>query len=311
MARNNGAAADLSLNAEGGDVGIGFGPFNAALHVARLGDVTLNGPALLQVGQTQSGNLAFDGNELLARNNGAAADLALNAPGGNVGIGVAPFAATLHVTRGGNVSQSQNGFARFGTTGSFNLNLDSNEVQVLNNGVPSQLFLNFRGGGVFVGDVDATTASVVLSVNGNVAKPGGGFWGALSDARAKKDIKPLQGTLDRILSLHGYTFAYTDDAIAQGGALQGEQIGLMAQEVQKVFPEWVYEDDKGRLNVSERGITALMVESLRDLREEKDEADAQLREALRAAEQRVRVLEDENEALRARLDRIEEMLVPR
>ena len=42
------------------------------------------------------------------------------------------------------------------------------------------------------------TANFDLAVNGTAAKSGGGSWSSLSDARLKKDIKTLNGALDRL-----------------------------------------------------------------------------------------------------------------
>jgi len=126
---------------------------------------------------------------------------------------------------------------------------------------------------------------------GTVAKPGGGTFANYCDRTLKHEIEPLHGTLDRLLTLRGYSFLYTDEAIAHKHALKGTQIGLMAQEVQRVFPDWVNTDNEGKLMVTERATTALMVEALRDLRTEKD---AQI-----AAQQK------EIEELRSRLEAIE------
>ncbi|MBN8596768.1 MAG: tail fiber domain-containing protein [Planctomycetes bacterium] len=126
---------------------------------------------------------------------------------------------------------------------------------------------------------------------GTVAKPGGGSFANYSDRTLKRDIEPLTGTLDRLLSLHGYSFRYTEEAITKKHALKGTQLGLMAQEVQSVFPDWVNTDSEGKLMVTERATTALMVEALRDLRTEKDaQIEAQKKEI---------------ESLRARLEAIE------
>jgi hypothetical protein len=306
FARVAGQPGDLALNAPGGNVGIGAPPFAAALHVNRTGDASLANGGPFQIGSSAGANLVMDSNEIMARSGTAANDLAINAEGGNVGVGFGPFAATFHVTRGGNVSQNEPGFARFGSTNSTNLSIDTNEIQVLNNGAPASLSLNFAGGGVQIGNVAATTGSNVLILNGNASKPGGGLWAAVSDRRAKTDVAPLSGTLDRLLSLHGYSFRYTDRALTQGGATPGIHVGLMAQEVQGVFPEWVFTDGFGRLNVAERGITALMVEALRDLRAEKDRADADARERLDDAAARIRALEAQNAALVRRLERLEQ-----
>lgn len=137
------------------------------------------------------------------------------------------------------------------------------------------------------------TQRFVFRSDGNAFKPGGGAWAALSDPRAKHDITPLTGTLDRLLNLRGYTFAYNDDQISAGRALPGTQIGLMADEVARVFPDWVSVDQQGTRFVTERATTALMVEALRDLRSEKDRA--------------IEALKVENNELRERLDRLEKL----
>ncbi|MBS0191514.1 MAG: tail fiber domain-containing protein [Phycisphaerales bacterium] len=130
--------------------------------------------------------------------------------------------------------------------------------------------------------------------DGLASKPGGGSWAAISDPRTKHDVSPLRGTLDRLLTLRGYQYFYNEAEIKNGRALPGMQIGLMADEVERVFPDWVTRDRDGMRMVTERSTTALMVEALRDLRAEKD---AQI-ESLRV----------ENAALKARLERLEQLM---
>lgn len=137
--------------------------------------------------------------------------------------------------------------------------------------------------------------------DGVAMKPGGGAWTALSDPRAKHDIAPLSGTLDKLLNLRGYSFQYNADRIATGIARPGTQIGLMADEVERVFPDWVSTDATGTRYVTERATTALMVEALRDLRAEKDAAAAASRAQLES-------LKAENAAIKERLERLERLL---
>jgi hypothetical protein len=56
----------------------------------------------------------------------------------------------------------------------------------------------------------------------------------------------------------------------------GRTVGFIAQDVEKVFPEWVNTDADGYRYITERGTTALMVEALRELRAEKDAQIAKL-----------------------------------
>ncbi|MEK6703825.1 MAG: tail fiber domain-containing protein [Planctomycetota bacterium] len=137
-----------------------------------------------------------------------------------------------------------------------------------------------------------------LAVSGTAAKSGGGSWSVFSDERLKHDIMPLSGTLDRLLKLRGYSYEYDPKAVAERLALPGIQIGLLAQEVERVFPDWVAKDAQGYRYVTERATTALMVEALRDLRAEKDSE-------LGAAKEEIKTLRTQAAELSARLERLE------
>jgi hypothetical protein len=137
-------------------------------------------------------------------------------------------------------------------------------------------FLIRAGGGVGIGTNNP--GGFMLAVNGDAAKPGGGSWSNFSDKRLKRNIEPIEsGILDELLTLRGYTFEYLDHAIECRLALPGRQVGLIAQEVMEVFPEWVDTDDEGYLYITERGTTAIFVEALRELRKEKDSEIYELR----------------------------------
>jgi hypothetical protein len=111
----------------------------------------------------------------------------------------------------------------------------------------------------------------------------------------------MAGTLDKLLSLHGYEFEYTPEAVEHQLALPGRQYGLIAQEVEAVFPDWVGKDGGGLKHVTERSTTALIVEVLRDLRAEKDRELAD--RDLKIHQQRLRIQD-----LEARLARLERAL---
>jgi len=104
--------------------------------------------------------------------------------------------------------------------------------------------------------------------NDSAAKPGSNTWTIWSDRRLKKNIEPLSGALDRLLQLHGVTFNGLDPA-TQGG-ITGTQMGLIADEVARVFPQWVGRDVKGYQTLTVGGFEALTAEALRELRAEKD-----------------------------------------
>ena len=135
----------------------------------------------------------------------------------------------------------------------------------------------------------AFTPSFDLHVDGSAGKPGGGSWSVASDARLKTDVVPLEGALEQLLQLRGVRFRYLDpEAI---GELPGVRVGLVAQEVEPVFPDWVSEGSDGYKRLTVRGSTALFVEALRELRAERDQEVADLREQLTRMSARVEALE--------------------
>src|SRR5262249_31948493 len=69
------------------------------------------------------------------------------------------------------------------------------------------------------------------------------LWGLIpppSDARLKRDIRPLDGALDKLLALRGVEFEWAHDDMAR--LRPGRQAGLIADDVEKVFPNWVRRD---------------------------------------------------------------------
>ncbi len=114
-----------------------------------------------------------------------------------------------------------------------------------------------------------------LEVNGSAGKPGGGSWSNSSDRRLKKNIRDLDSSLDKLMKLRGVRFEYKDpDSINE---LHGTRIGMIAQEVEKVLPDWVETRKDGYKAVTYRGFVAFPVEALRELRNEKNVEIASLR----------------------------------
>lgn len=145
--------------------------------------------------------------------------------------------------------------------------------------------------GTVAGTAGVYTERFRFQSDGVASKPGGGTWAVLSDVSTKDHLTPLNGTLDKLLALHGYAYEYKPEFVAAGRALPGVQIGLVAQDVQRVFPDWVTVSEDGKLCVTERATTALMVEALRDLRTEKDRQLEALREQNLSLQRRLEALE--------------------
>lgn len=101
-----------------------------------------------------------------------------------------------------------------------------------------------------------------LLVTANAFKPGGGAWSNLSDRNLKKNISELDGALDTMLALRGVTYEYKDaEAINE---LPGTRTGFIAQDVEKIMPDWVDENEDGIKRLSIRGFEAITVEAIRE-----------------------------------------------
>lgn len=83
-----------------------------------------------------------------------------------------------------------------------------------------------------------------------------------SDARMKQDIKPIQGALANIKKLRGVSFDWKDDARRKA---DGRQIGLIAQNVEPVFPEAVTTNTKNGLkSLNYEVLVAPIIEALKE-----------------------------------------------
>ena len=164
--------------------------------------------------------------------------------------------------------------------------------------------LGSNGGGEATG--------LVLEI-GTAFKPGGGSWAAASDARLKKNVNNLAGSLDRLEQLRPVTFEFNNE---ERHGVSGLQTGFIAQEVEQVFPEWIRTRDNSSptkegespepeniKTISISGFEALTVDAFRELRAEKNTEIANLKDANQALENRVKALEQKLTTIVSALDR--------
>ena len=117
------------------------------------------------------------------------------------------------------------------------------------------------------------TVGDILSIRGNGNAVLLGTLTQSSDARLKTNIHPLGSTLKNVLQIKGYSYNWIDEKRDQN-----LQYGVLAQELQKIYPELVSTDDKGTLSVNYIGLIPVMLESIKDLKAEIDQYKAFTRE---------------------------------
>ena len=175
---------------------------------------------------------------------------------------------------------------------------------IVHSGSTSNIVVYWNSSG-YVG-IGTTSPDALLTVNGAADKPGGGSWSTFSDVRLKKNIQPLSGVLQKLLTLRGVSFEYKEPEKIH--ELSGERIGMIAQEVEQVFPDWVESGPEGYKRLTYRGFEALTVEALRELRDEKD-VQLQARDAeMQGLNLKMEQKETEITELKARLERLEQLV---
>ena len=83
-----------------------------------------------------------------------------------------------------------------------------------------------------------------------------------SDARLKANIVSLGSTLARLLLIDGKSYTMKKDG--------KQKIGVLAQDIQKVFPELVSTDDRDMLAVNYQGLVPVLINALKEQQSEID-----------------------------------------
>jgi hypothetical protein len=93
----------------------------------------------------------------------------------------------------------------------------------------------------------------------------GGFTSS-SDARLKTQVETLTGALDALAALRGVRFEWTEAAQRVRGVGRGVEIGVLAQELEAVFPELVVTEPSGLKAVAYDKLVAVLVSALNEER---------------------------------------------
>ena len=113
-------------------------------------------------------------------------------------------------------------------------------------------------------NTSGTSSSYRLYVNGSAYATGS--WSS-SDARLKKDVTTIENSLDKVMNMRGVYFNWIPE-----DREKARQTGVIAQEVLEILPECVNHDEENdEYSVDYNKITAVLIESIKDLKNEINE----------------------------------------
>ena len=97
-----------------------------------------------------------------------------------------------------------------------------------------------------------------------------------SDARLKENVSNISDAVLKVSQINGVEYDWTDAYIDSRGGEDGyfvrkHDVGLIAQEVEKVLPEIVAENNEGYKAIKYERVVALLVEAVKELKSEIDQ----------------------------------------
>lgn len=85
-----------------------------------------------------------------------------------------------------------------------------------------------------------------------------------SDIELKTDFREIDNPLEKLLQLKGVRYYWTEEAQTTLGLGHKAEIGLVAQDVEQIFPELVWTDTDGFKHMDYDRLTVVLLEALRD-----------------------------------------------
>jgi len=189
----------------------------------------------------------------------AQTDLIITNADGRVGIGISTPGSKLEVNGTINFNGSgDRGFICNPSQGTFSLG-DIDEIGGGAYITTNNTHIDYYAAGLITGRLEDDGT---LTVTGDMVA-----YGSPSDKRLKENIKPIESALDKAMKLQGVTFDWKEsDSILN----IKEDIGFIAQDVQKVVPELVRENADGMLSMRHQGIAPILLEAIKELKAEID-----------------------------------------
>ena len=131
-----------------------------------------------------------------------------------------------------------------------------------------------QGGATVQDAIVSPSTRMIINTDGNVGigttNPGGyklyvngsvyaSSYQCASDIRLKKEIKELNGTLEKVMNLHPISFIWNEKSENSGK----KDIGIAGQEIEKYFPELVFKNN-GYISVDYSKLSVVAISAIRE-----------------------------------------------
>lgn len=117
-----------------------------------------------------------------------------------------------------------------------------------------------------------------------------------SDINFKENIQPLENPLNSILELNGVNYNWRVDEYPTRNFDDKTQIGLIAQDVEKVIPELVKTDEQGYKSIYYNKFTPILIEGIKEQQKHIEQLEKEIDE-LKKEKERIDKLEEKLEEI--------------
>jgi hypothetical protein len=115
------------------------------------------------------------------------------------------------------------------------------------------------------------------------------------------NIEPFEPLMSKVMQLRPVSYVWKADEHPEYHFGNERTSGLIAQEVDKVFPETVATDDRGYKAVNYSKLPMMLLQAVKELKEESDHRESELRETVKEQQAQIQQLCPSLGSLRAKL----------
>ncbi len=276
---NNGSGSyveNMRIVGSSGNVGIG---------------TTNPGSQLTLSANATMGNSNVSGLSITNTNAGGYANTIWNNDVGDLGQSL--MTGSTGAIAGTDILARQAVFTSVGGTGGLNFYTSAGPIYFTPGGGTTAKMVQLTNGNVGIG---TTTPGATLDVVGNINASStvcATNVACSSDRRYKTSITPIDSSLSKIEKLQGVYYDWDRAKWPKKNFPEGKQVGLIAQEVEKVVPEVVNTDKEGYKSLSYDKLTAVLIEAVKELKKSNEIQIAELGAEISA-------LKKENDELRSK-----------